>query len=240
MRSSARALKFAYGIDGHFTPHDPQLYETITNNFLFGDLLRSRVIEIRCFVKEHKGRLRYVLELQFHSSFWVKYTLSGHDKKRQIALENPDVPRVIFDLTSAMAERLERTFKSRYRIESHRPSSHRIKNWSISSDSVGVAVQFEEPLSSITLSVVALVYGGLHLVAWNAPFNTRIEGILWKISGISVASIGPVSIVYTGWHCGLAPYLRSHRFNESTRLLMRFENIITWMGLLLTTGYLLL
>lgn len=139
-----------------------------------------------------------------------------------------------------MAERLERTFKSRYRIESHRPSSHRIKNWSISSDSVGVAVQFEEPLSSITLSVVALVYGGLHLVAWNAPFNTRIEGILLKISGISVASIGPVSIVYTGWHCGLAPYLRSHRFNESTRLLIRFENITTWMGLLLTTGYLLL
>lgn len=53
MRSSARALKFAYGIDGHFTPHDPQLYETITNNFLFGDLLRSRV-----FVHVHRGKPR--------------------------------------------------------------------------------------------------------------------------------------------------------------------------------------
>lgn len=97
-----------------------------------------------------------------------------------------------------MAERLERTSKSRYRWELPKTSSPRSKNWSLSPDSVDDAMEFTEPLSSITLSIVALVYGGLHLLAWNAPFNTRVEGILWKISGISVTSIGPMSIAYVG------------------------------------------
>lgn len=167
--------------------------------------------------------MRYILKLQFHSSFWITYRLSSHDKKRQNALESTDnAPRIVFDLTPVMAERLEQTSKSRYRLRSQTTSSHRIKNRSISSASVGDAVQFEEPLSSITLSVVALVYGRLRLLAWNAPFNTRIEGILWKISGISVASVGPVSIFYTSWHCVLARYLRYHRFSRRTMLLERF------------------
>ncbi|THZ06595.1 hypothetical protein D6C93_01402 [Aureobasidium pullulans] len=178
--------------------HDPQLYESITNKILLGDVLRSRITGEHCFVKRHRSRLLYILKLQFHSSFWVTYTLSSHDKERQIALENPDVPQIVFDLELAMAERLERTSKSRYRWELPKTSSPRIKNWSLSGESVDDAMEFTEPLSSITLSIVALVYGGLHLLAWNAPFNTRVEGILWKISGISVASIGPMSIAYVG------------------------------------------
>lgn len=96
-----------------------------------------------------------------------------------------------------MAERLEQTSKSRYRLRSQTTSSERIRNWSLSSDSVENAIQFEEPLSSISLSVVAFVYGGLHLLDWSAPFHTRTEEIPWKISGISIASIGLVSISYT-------------------------------------------
>ena len=55
MRSIARASAFASapGIDEHFPPHDPQCYETITNKFLFGDLLRSRM-----FVHVHRGKPR--------------------------------------------------------------------------------------------------------------------------------------------------------------------------------------
>ena len=36
--------------------------------------------------------------------------------------------------------------------------------------------------------VFPLAYGGLHLSAWNFEFPTAVEGLLWKISGIVIAS----------------------------------------------------
>lgn len=35
-----------------------------------------------------------------------------------------------------------------------------------------------------------LFYGGIHLLAWNGPFATRAERILWQISGITIAGPG--------------------------------------------------
>lgn len=40
---------------------------------------------------------------------------------------------------------------------------------------------------AISISVVGLVYGGLHLVAWNNFFPTRAEKILWQISSLATA-----------------------------------------------------
>ncbi|TIA30028.1 hypothetical protein D6C78_09845 [Aureobasidium pullulans] len=231
MRSSVRAS----GYNSNWAiPHDPQLFESITNKVLFGDLLRSRITGEHCLVKIRKGRLCYVLGLLFHSSFWIEYALSSHDEKRQSFFENPDVPQIIFDLETAMAERLESTSKSRYQIGSYKTSSHRIRNWSLSGVSITNAVVFNEPLSSITLLIVALVYGGLHLLAWNAPFHTRIEETLWKISGISVASIGPMSIAFAGSlsvtdklfrHIGPRPIRHCSLISEDT-----VEKIIQFLG----------
>lgn len=39
------------------------------------------------------------------------------------------------------------------------------------------------------MSAEAFVYGGLHLLAWNAPFHAPIYGLLWKISGITITSL---------------------------------------------------
>jgi hypothetical protein len=36
-----------------------------------------------------------------------------------------------------------------------------------------------------------LVYGGLHLSAWNAPFPSPIQRLLWRISGLVLVSSGP-------------------------------------------------
>ncbi|KAJ4368525.1 hypothetical protein N0V86_009430 [Didymella sp. IMI 355093] len=43
------------------------------------------------------------------------------------------------------------------------------------------------------LMVAGAIYGGIHLLAWNGPFQTAQEQWLWRISGIIIAS--PVVIV---------------------------------------------
>lgn len=42
----------------------------------------------------------------------------------------------------------------------------------------------------LAVSAAAFVYGGLHLLAWSAPFHAPIYGLLWKISGITITSLG--------------------------------------------------
>jgi len=86
---------------------------------------------------------------------------------------------------------------------------------------------------------VALVYGGLHLFAWNAPFHTRIEELLWKISGIVVASIGPVLI--PTWRGYIYAYNRWFRRHDRTRkeLIELIGRIFQMMVGLLFGSYLL-
>lgn len=47
----------------------------------------------------------------------------------------------------------------------------------------------------LVLTMVEAVYGGLHLLAWNASFSTVVERILWQISGITVTSLGPLCAI---------------------------------------------
>jgi hypothetical protein len=36
-----------------------------------------------------------------------------------------------------------------------------------------------------------LEYGGIHLAAWNAPFTTKAQRLLWRVSGLTLAVSGP-------------------------------------------------
>lgn len=47
----------------------------------------------------------------------------------------------------------------------------------------------------VALAAAACFYGGLHLLAWNAPFPTKTEKALWRASGIIVAAPFPVLLV---------------------------------------------
>ena len=38
------------------------------------------------------------------------------------------------------------------------------------------------------LPLTGLIYGGLHCAAWNAPFPTNIEVILWRVSSVMISS----------------------------------------------------
>lgn len=40
------------------------------------------------------------------------------------------------------------------------------------------------------LAAAGSLYGGLHLVAWNAPFSSRLEEILWRVAASSVTLTG--------------------------------------------------
>ena len=49
------------------------------------------------------------------------------------------------------------------------------------------------------LLCAGIFYGGLHLVAWAAPFASHSERILWRLSALSVAATGPiVAIIIAG------------------------------------------
>ncbi|KAK3505191.1 hypothetical protein B0T13DRAFT_31169 [Neurospora crassa] len=51
----------------------------------------------------------------------------------------------------------------------------------------------------IGFGFVALIYGGLHCVAWNAPFTSSVERILWRISSITIAATGILVACVFSW-----------------------------------------
>ena len=40
--------------------------------------------------------------------------------------------------------------------------------------------------------ISGLLYGGLHCLAWNAPFETEVEAIYWRISSVMITGVGGV------------------------------------------------
>lgn len=47
----------------------------------------------------------------------------------------------------------------------------------------------------IGLAMAGALYGGMHLLAWNAPFASRSEELLWRISGLLLMTSGPVILL---------------------------------------------
>jgi len=54
--------------------------------------------------------------------------------------------------------------------------------------------------------IAGLVYGALHLVAWNAPFPSRTEATLWRLSGLTLFLSGFVVLVIVGITLGIAQF----------------------------------
>jgi hypothetical protein len=48
----------------------------------------------------------------------------------------------------------------------------------------------QEKTLIVGIIISGFLYGGLHLLAWNAPFRSRMEEWLWRSSGISIMASG--------------------------------------------------
>lgn len=44
----------------------------------------------------------------------------------------------------------------------------------------------------LLFAVARMIYGGLHALAWNAPFPSQTQMIMWKISCVTLVATGPV------------------------------------------------
>lgn len=51
----------------------------------------------------------------------------------------------------------------------------------------------------VGFGVVSLIYGGLHCLAWNAPFASTQETILWRLSSVVIAASGLLVPALSSW-----------------------------------------
>lgn len=63
--------------------------------------------------------------------------------------------------------------------------------------------RFDQPLKQwplyLAFAVIGLAYGGLHCLAWDAPFATDLERTLWRVSSVAVTSTGAVIALGFTW-----------------------------------------
>lgn len=72
----------------------------------------------------------------------------------------------------------------------------------------------------VSVNTIGSIFGALHLLAWDCPFPSRAELILWRLSGILIIAPFPIMllIIITAviWHVGRGPTLLKSRDSESS------------------------
>jgi hypothetical protein len=84
-------------------------------------------------------------------------------------------------------------------------------------------------------SVAGFFYGGLHLLAWRAPFPSKTQSLLWKIAAMNIAASGAYPIL------GPIPRLLAFLLPERKRIVAVQLVVFAWGNafMLLTCFYLL-
>ncbi|THX54340.1 hypothetical protein D6D06_05561 [Aureobasidium pullulans] len=186
--------------------HDECLYEKIQRRIRFGTRLSSIITGIHCSGKSKDvDSLDLSLSINIYQ-FWITYSWCISNPQNLARPTPLATQQFVFDVTPGMEERLKQAAETGpVSINEHDEvySIDRIRNWSLSSNILYMAATFREVPILPVLTIVELLYGGLHLLAWNAPFNTSIERIMWQISGIAIAIVGPLfPVLYQAWHHG--------------------------------------
>ncbi|THV67146.1 hypothetical protein D6D28_07722 [Aureobasidium pullulans] len=187
--------------------HDECLYEKIQRRIRFGTRLSSIITGIHCSGKSNDvDSLDLSLSINIYQ-FWITYSWCISNPQNLARPTFLATQQFVLDVTPGMEERLKQAAETgpvsinEYHGEVY--SIDRIRNWSLSPKILYMAATFREVPILPVLTIVELLYGGLHLLAWNAPFNTSTERIMWQISGIAIAIVGPLfPVLYQAWHHG--------------------------------------
>ncbi|KAM7206092.1 hypothetical protein V8F20_002874, partial [Naviculisporaceae sp. PSN 640] len=71
--------------------------------------------------------------------------------------------------------------------------------------------------------VVGFLYGGLHCLAWNAPFNTRAEQFLWRVSSVVLTATGILLVHLYTWELSRPVIGFGQRLGDLGKNLRRFH-----------------
>ena len=135
-------------------------------------------------------------------------TLRIFDTGFYVSFRYPDSPCGPACLTDISTPHKWRAFWSAW-VESGRPlptnSINRAERWfyehtvgsdNLDADLVVLVRHFELARFGLTMCVIMtftiIIYGGLHLLAWQYKFNSNVERYLWRVSAVTTASTGLV------------------------------------------------
>jgi len=86
----------------------------------------------------------------------------------------------------------------------------RIRNFPV------VTFRLEQWPLYVGLGLTGFVYGGLHCLAWNAPFPSSAESLLWRLSSVSITSTGALVALVISWHASPPFWSSSPRRGSSS------------------------
>lgn len=77
--------------------------------------------------------------------------------------------------------------------------------------------------------ITGLVYGGLHCLAWDAPFPTDMERLFWRISSVTVTSTG--LLIALGFSWAVMPPFWTEYYGTRDRLFRSYRLILDVAGI---------
>ncbi|PQE21521.1 Major facilitator superfamily domain general substrate transporter protein [Rutstroemia sp. NJR-2017a BVV2] len=94
----------------------------------------------------------------------------------------------------------------------------------ISNDTIWM--QGKPPLALVLIALSSVVFGGLHGLAWNSEFPSRVELVLWRTSVVTAAALPGVTLAITIFIEHLATNLPRNRFSAAVvKLLAHLDQV---------------
>lgn len=137
---------------------------------------RSKVrFKDRVFIELNNALVKTELE---RSSICTSTEVFGPDDQVYVAFEDHHLQRHLCAYSHPAG--LQILDLDSQELKLHQMRSH-VPKWS------GLGLDAEMVAQSGLFTVANMLYGACHLTAWNGPFRTTIEAILWKVSAVGVA-----------------------------------------------------